>query len=59
MCAMTQAMRCMGSCALNMCFVAAGRFEGYYEWGMHPWDVAAAWCICREAGAVITGVDES
>jgi fructose-1,6-bisphosphatase/inositol monophosphatase family enzyme len=52
-----QALRCMGSCALNMCYVAAGRFDGYYEWGMHPWDVAAAWCVCAEAGAVLTDLD--
>lgn len=52
-----QALRCMGSCALNMCYVASGRFDGYYEWGMHPWDVAAAWCVCAEAGAVLTDLD--
>ena len=50
-----QALRCLGSCALNMCYVAAGRLDAYYEWGMHPWDVAAAWIICSESGALVTG----
>jgi fructose-1,6-bisphosphatase/inositol monophosphatase family enzyme len=35
----------------------AGHLDGYYEWGMHPWDVAAAWLVCSEAGAVATDLD--
>ncbi|EKX35450.1 hypothetical protein GUITHDRAFT_118366 [Guillardia theta CCMP2712] len=54
-----QALRCLGSCALNMCAVASGNVDGYYEWGMHPWDVAAAFLICTEAGAVVTDLDGS
>ncbi|KAF2349432.1 Inositol monophosphatase-like, partial [Trinorchestia longiramus] len=45
--------RCMGSAALNMCMVAQGGAEGYYEIGIHAWDTAAAALIVREAGGVV------
>ena len=44
-------IRRFGSAALDLCWVAAGRFDGYYEWGVNPWDVAAGKLIAREAGA--------
>lgn len=44
-------IRRFGSAALDLCAVAAGVLDGYYEWGLHPWDVAAGMLICREAGA--------
>jgi fructose-1,6-bisphosphatase/inositol monophosphatase family enzyme len=44
-------IRRFGSAALDLCWVAAGRFDGYYEWGVSPWDVAAGKLIAREAGA--------
>ncbi|MFC9429019.1 inositol monophosphatase family protein [Streptomyces sp. NPDC056987] len=40
-----------GSAAIDLCDVAAGRLEGYYERGLHPWDLAAGDLIAREAGA--------
>lgn len=44
-------VRRMGSAALDLCNVAAGRVDAYYEWGTHIWDWAAGAVICREAGA--------
>jgi myo-inositol-1(or 4)-monophosphatase len=49
-----QGMRRLGSAALDICFVAAGRLDAYYERGIHAWDVAAASLILREAGGRIT-----
>ncbi len=44
-----------GSAAIDLCDVAAGRLDGYYERGLHPWDVAAGALIARESGALTTG----
>jgi myo-inositol-1(or 4)-monophosphatase len=49
-------IRRLGSAALDLCAVAAGRFDGYYEEGMQPWDWAAAALIAREAGARVEGL---
>lgn len=43
-------VRRIGSAALDLCNVAAGRVDAYYEWGTHIWDWAAGAVICREAG---------
>lgn len=48
-------IRRMGSAATDLCFVAAGRLDGYYERGLQPWDYAAAALIAREAGALVLG----
>lgn len=45
-------VRRFGSAALDLCAVACGRLDGYFERGLHPWDSAAATLIVREAGAV-------
>lgn len=45
-------IRSLGSAALNMCSVAAGRCDGYFEFGIHCWDVAAGIVIVEEAGGV-------
>jgi len=45
-----QGVRRAGSAALDMCYVAAGRFDAYWEEGLKPWDTAAASVIAREAG---------
>ncbi|RPI25810.1 MAG: inositol monophosphatase [Chloroflexota bacterium] len=50
----SQAVRRLGSAALDACYVAAGRFDGYWELGVHAWDVAAAGLIAEEAGARVT-----
>ena len=51
---LTQGVRRMGSAALDMCYVAAGRFDGYWELSLKPWDVAAGGPIAAEAGAIVT-----
>jgi myo-inositol-1(or 4)-monophosphatase len=48
-----------GSAALDLCFVACGRFEGFWELSLHPWDVAAGSLIVREAGGSVTRFDGS
>jgi myo-inositol-1(or 4)-monophosphatase len=47
-------LRCDGSAALDLCQVACGRFDGYWERGLSPWDMAAGIVIAREAGARVT-----
>jgi len=46
-----------GSAALDCCHVAAGRADGFWEYGLQPWDTAAGAVICREAGARVTDID--
>lgn len=53
---MTQGVRRLGSAALDLCYVAAGRFDGFWELALKPWDVAAGGLICEEAGALVTNV---
>ncbi len=43
-----------GSAALDLCYVAAGRVDGFFELGLKPWDIAAGELIAREAGAIVT-----
>jgi len=49
-----QCVRRMGSAALDLCYVAAGRFDAYYEYMLSPWDFAAGTLILEEAGGVWT-----
>ncbi|MBI5835677.1 MAG: inositol monophosphatase [Candidatus Eisenbacteria bacterium] len=49
-----QGVRRDGSAALNLCYVACGRFDGFWELRLHPWDVAAGSLIAAEAGARVT-----
>jgi myo-inositol-1(or 4)-monophosphatase len=53
---LTQGVRRLGSAALDLCYVAAGRFDGYWEMSLNAWDVAAGGLICEEAGARVTDV---
>ncbi|HEY3357358.1 MAG TPA: inositol monophosphatase family protein [Polyangia bacterium] len=50
----TQGVRRLGSAALDLCFVARGWLDGYWERKLHPWDVAAGALIAAEAGARLT-----
>ena len=43
-----------GSAAIDLCHVAAGRLDGYWEFGLRPWDTAAGTLIAREAGCLVT-----
>jgi myo-inositol-1(or 4)-monophosphatase len=54
---MTQGVRRLGSAALDLCYVAAGRFDGFWELSLQSWDVAAGGLIAEEAGALVTNVD--
>ena len=45
-------MRRLGAAALDLAWTACGRFDGYWEMGLAPWDVAAGTVIVREAGGV-------
>ena len=49
-----QAVRRDGTAALDLCYVACGRFEGFWELRLHPWDVAAGYLIVNEAGGKVT-----
>ena len=53
---LTQGVRRLGSAALDLAYVAAGRFDGFWELSLKPWDVAAGGLICEEAGARITNI---
>ncbi|KAL8372431.1 hypothetical protein RB595_001978 [Gaeumannomyces hyphopodioides] len=50
---MCHSLRSMGSAALNLCAVAAGQLDAYWEGGCYAWDVAAGWCILNEAGGIM------
>jgi myo-inositol-1(or 4)-monophosphatase len=52
----TQGVRRLGSAALDLAYVAAGRFEGFWEIAINAWDIAAGGLICEEAGARVTNV---
>lgn len=52
-----RAVRRLGSAALDLCYVAAGRFDGFWEHKLQPWDVAAGALIVQEAGGEVTTVD--
>jgi myo-inositol-1(or 4)-monophosphatase len=47
-------MRRMGAAAIDLAYVAAGRFDGFWEIGLSPWDMAAGALIIREAGGKVT-----
>src|ERR671932_547821 len=51
---LSQSMRRLGSAALDLCYVAAGRLDGYYERGVWPWDIAAGALILEESGGKVT-----
>ena len=51
-----QAVRRLGSAALDLCYVAAGRLDGFWEQGLHPWDTAAGALVVEEAGGLVTDI---
>lgn len=55
----TQGVRRLGAAALDLCYVGAGRFDGFWEHTLAPWDVAAGGLIAEEAGAKVTKLDGS
>jgi myo-inositol-1(or 4)-monophosphatase len=55
----TSGVRRPGAAALDLCYVAAGRLDGFWETGLKPWDLAAGSLIIREAGGIVSGLDGS
>lgn len=55
----TAGVRRPGSAALDLCYVAAGRLDAFWETGLGPWDIAAGSLIIREAGGIVSGLDGS
>ena len=47
-------VRRLGSAAIDLCWVAAGRFDGFYEHSLQAWDTAAGYLIVEEAGGKVT-----
>lgn len=52
-----RAVRRLGSAALDLCYVACGRLDGFWEKKLQPWDIAGGALIVREAGGTVTTVD--
>ena len=52
-------VRRWGAAALDLCYVAAGRLDGFWETNLQAWDLAAGSLIIREAGGIVSGLDGS
>jgi myo-inositol-1(or 4)-monophosphatase len=50
-------VRRFGAAALDLAYVAAGRYDGFWERGLHPWDVAAGLCLVKEAGGLVDTIN--
>ncbi len=57
--AYVQGIRRPGSCTIDLCYVAAGRYEGFWTHHAHTWDFAAGGLIVREAGGIVTNLSGS
>ncbi|MCQ9207155.1 MAG: inositol monophosphatase [Omnitrophica bacterium] len=55
----SQAVRRAGSAALDLCYIACGRFDGFWEFYLNPWDTAAGLLMVEEAGGKATKIDGS
>ncbi|MFQ5765954.1 MAG: inositol monophosphatase family protein, partial [Rhodospirillales bacterium] len=55
--AVSAGVRRFGSAALDLAYVAAGRYEGFWEIGLHPWDMTAGIVLVREAGGFVSDID--
>ena len=55
--ARTAGVRRMGAAALDLAYVAAGRLDGFFEYGLNPWDIAAGALLVREAGGFVEDID--
>lgn len=52
-----QGVRRLGAAAIDLCHVACGYVDGYWEFDLHPWDSAAGIVLVHEAGGMVTGMD--
>lgn len=55
----TAHMRSLGSAALDLAYVAAGRLDGFWEYGLSPWDMAAGQLLVRAAGGIVSDTQDS
>ncbi len=55
----TQGIRRCGAATMDLCYVACGRLDGYWELGLRPWDIAAGALIVEEAGGCVSALDGS
>lgn len=55
----TQGIRRLGSAAMDLAYVACGRFEFFWEEGLKPWDIAAGALIVKESGGIVTDYENS
>tara|TARA_X000001036_G_scaffold232273_1_gene217003 strand:+ start:3410 stop:4222 length:813 start_codon:yes stop_codon:yes gene_type:complete len=55
----TRGLRRLGAAALDLCFVAMGRFDGFYEYNLNSWDISAGSLIAHEAGCIVSDWDGS
>lgn len=55
----TRGVRRWGSAAVDLAYVACGRFDGFFEYGLNPWDVAAGTLLVREAGGKVSAFSET
>jgi myo-inositol-1(or 4)-monophosphatase len=53
---LNQGVHRLGSAALDLCYVACGRLDAYWELSIHPWDIAAAALIAQEAGGMVSDI---
>ncbi len=53
----SQGVRRLGSAAMDLCYIACGRLDGYWEVRLKPWDLAAGWLIVSEAGGTVSDLD--
>jgi myo-inositol-1(or 4)-monophosphatase len=53
----SRGLRRPGSAATDLAYVASGRFDGFYEYSLSPWDVAAGVLLVQEAGGIVTNFD--
>ncbi|OYW78227.1 MAG: inositol monophosphatase, partial [Asticcacaulis sp. 32-58-5] len=53
----TPGIRRMGACSLDLAMVAAGQYDGYWERGLKPWDMAAGLLLVAEAGGKVTSIE--
>jgi len=54
LCKITHGIRRLGSASIDLAYVACGRFDTFFEYGLHPWDIAAGTLLVREAGGRIS-----
>jgi len=54
LCKNTHGIRRLGSASVDLAYVACGRFEAFFEYGLHPWDIAASMILVREAGGYVS-----